>query len=97
MVEKAKRRLCDIQFNEIDDRVHNFISAMKEKLDDVDAEMQIGFEKCRGRACMPGQEVQDEIQHDVRQRFRVEDFRRVISEKSTVFKNMFNAWLSFVI
>ena len=59
MVEKAKRRLYDIQFNKINDRVHNFISGMKEALDDIDAEMQIGFEKCRvtKRKSMPGQEV----------------------------------------
>ena len=51
MGEKAKRRLCGIQFNEINGRVQNFISAMKEELDDVDAEMQTEFQKCRGRAC----------------------------------------------
>ena len=51
MVEKAKRKLCEIQFNEINDRVQNFISAMKEELDDIDAEMQTELEKCRGRAC----------------------------------------------
>ena len=30
MVEEAKRRLCDIEFDEINEKVRNFISAMKE-------------------------------------------------------------------
>ena len=85
MVEKAKARLCDIQFNEINDRVHNFISTMKEELDDIDAELQAEFEKCRvtKRKSMPVQEEQDEIPDDVVQSFHVEDFRHVIDQITT--------------
>ena len=92
MVKKAKARLCDIQFNEINDRVHNFISTMKEELDDIDAELQAEFEKCRvtKRKSMPVQEVQDEIADDVVQRFHIEVFRRVIDQITTGITERFS-------
>ena len=65
---------------------------MKEALHDIDAEMQIGFERCRvtKRKSMPIQEVQDEIADDVVQRFRVKVFRRVIDQITTGITERFS-------